>query len=133
MSTLDPFASPAPSPHPSEPAIVMGSNPSEHATNTMVRGGRRPLLHRWPTWAQNTMVIAGTIAIVLVLFFAGFFTANGLNTSRGGGLGTQSSFHQQFGSGSGSGMQNGFPGNGMNGSANGFGGSTGSSSSGTGS
>jgi hypothetical protein len=37
------------------------------------------LLRRWPVWAQNTALIVGAVAVLVVVFFAGFFTgqANG--------------------------------------------------------
>ncbi|GAB3585433.1 hypothetical protein GCM10027406_33750 [Leifsonia lichenia] len=69
------------------------------------------VLHRWPRWAQNTAVIVGAVAVLVVVFFAGFFTANAVDHGRVG-IGTGQNFQpRQFG-----GNGNGF---GQNGGQNG--------------
>jgi hypothetical protein len=70
------------------------------------------LLRRWPVWAQNTALIVGAVAVLVVVFFAGFFTGQansgpqrGLDMNQdfgprtfGGGTGADGS--GQLGSGS---------------------------------
>lgn len=70
---------------------------------------RRPsILDKWPTWAHNTVILAGVAAILIVVFFAGFFTASGTHRHNETGIGSGSSTNQQFGpGGSGSGFGNG--------------------------
>lgn len=66
------------------------------------------VLHRWPRWAQNTAVIVGAVAVLLVVFFAGFFTANAIDGPRGGFGNGQTFQPRQFGGGNGHGFgQNG--------------------------
>lgn len=101
--TVDPYAQPA--------------QPAPHGS----------FLRRWPTWAQNTALIVGAVAVLVVVFFAGFFTANAVDSGRPG-IGTGQDFNPgQFG--------NGFGGNGFGGqSGSGPGsGSSGGFSSGSGS
>lgn len=63
------------------------------------------MLRRWPTWAQNTALIVGAVAVLVVVFFAGFFTGHATNDTRGG-FGTNQNFDpRQFG---GQGGQGGF-------------------------
>lgn len=69
------------------------------------------VLHRWPTWAQNTALAIGAIAVLVIVFFAGYFTANAVDHARGG-FGTGQNFTpRQFG-----GNGNGFGGQSGNGS-----------------
>ena len=79
------------------PAPARTSNPS--------------VLHRWPTWAQNTALAVGAVAVLVIVFFAGYFTANAVDHARGG-FGTGQNFTpRQFG-----GNGNGFGGQSGNGS-----------------
>ena len=75
------------------------------------------VLRRWPVWAQNTALAVGAVAVLLVVFFAGFFTANAVDGTRGG-VGTDQNIGPRFGNGNGFGGQSG----------NGFGGQTGNGS-----
>ena len=71
------------------------------------------MLRRWPTWAQNTALIVGAVAVLLVVFFAGFFTGHATDHTRGG-FGTNQNFDpRQFG---GQGGQGGFGSQGGDGS-----------------
>lgn len=71
------------------------------------------VLRRWPAWAQNTALAVGAVAVLVVVFFAGYFTAHAVDGGQRGGFGTTQDFGpRQFG------------GNGGNG---GFGGGTGGS------
>lgn len=70
------------------------------------------VLRRWPVWAQNTALAVGAVAVLLVVFFAGFFTAQAVQGGSGApDRGQLFEPQQQFGGGSGS-----------DGSGNGFGG-----------
>ena len=71
--------------------------PHPSAAATPAPGGY--VLHRWPRWAQNTAVIVGAVAVLVVVFFAGFFTANAIDHGRGG-IGTGQNFQPRpFGDG----------------------------------
>lgn len=86
-------------------------------------GSHGSVLHRWPAWAQNTALAVGAVAILVVVFFAGFFTANAVDGPRAG-FGTDQNFTpRQFG-----GNGNGFGGQ----PGSGFGGQSGSGQSGSG-
>ena len=66
--------------------------------------GNGSLLQRWPSWAQNTALIVGAVAVLVVVFFAGFFTAHAADGNRAHGFGTNQNFDpRQFGGGAGSG------------------------------
>jgi uncharacterized membrane protein YgcG len=95
-------------------------------------GAPRPaqgsILRRWPVWAQNTAIIVGAVALLVVVFFAGFFTAHAVDGARNpfgsgqvgprqfggyGGFGGQGGTGDGSGSGSGGfGTQSGPSGNG---------------------
>lgn len=78
------------------------------------------VLHRWPAWAQNTALAVGAVAILVIVFFAGYFTAHAVDGGPRGGFGTGQGFTpRQFGG-------NGF---GQPGSGNGLGGQSGSGNS----
>lgn len=80
-------------------------------------------LHRWPAWAQNTALAVGAVAILVVVFFAGYFTAHAFDGGARAGFGTNQNFSpRQFG-GNGGQSGNGFGGQSGNG---GFGGQSGS-------
>ncbi|MEY9951103.1 hypothetical protein [Leifsonia sp. EB34] len=81
----------------------------------------RSVLHRWPSWAQNTALAVGAVAILVVVFFGGYFTAHAVAGNARTGFGTNQNFSpRQFGGNGGFGGQ---PGNG-----NGFGGQPGTGS-----
>lgn len=83
------------------------------------------VLHRWPTWAQNAALAVGAVAVLVVVFFGGYFTAHAIEGGARAGFGTNQNFTpRQFGGNGGFGGQSG----------NGFGGQSGSGTgSGTGS
>ncbi|QNE35034.1 hypothetical protein [Leifsonia shinshuensis] len=129
----------APEPgQPWQPAPQYGQQPpyAQPAPHYAPQGGAVPpakparpsngsILHRWPTWAQNTALAVGAVAILVVVFFAGYFTAHAIDGGTRGGFGTGQNFTpRQFGGNGGFGGQSG----------NGFGGQSGSGTgSGTGS
>lgn len=82
------------------------------------------VLRHWPVWAQNTALAVGAVAVLLVVFFAGFFTANAVDGPRGG-IGTNQNTGPGFGGQSGDGSGNGFGGGT---GSDGFGGGTGNGS-----
>ena len=91
--------------------------PQPHAPQPPTSHGS--VLHRWPTWAQNTALAVGAAAVLVVVFFAGYFTAHAIDGARGG-FGTGQNFTpRQFG-GNGGGF------GGQSGSGGGFGGQSGS-------
>lgn len=97
-----------------QPAPVGPAGPS-----TSARASHPSVLHRWPTWAQNTALAVGAVAVIVIIFFAGYFTANAVDRAQGG-FGTGQNFTpRQFG-----GNGNGFGGQ----SGNGFGGQSGNGS-----
>lgn len=77
------------------------------------------VLHRWPSWAQNTALAVGAVAVLVIVFFAGYFTAHAVDGGSRAGFGTNQDFTPrqfggngngfggQSGSGSGSGSQSG--------------------------
>lgn len=67
------------------------------------------VLHRWPTWAQNTALAVGAVAVLVIVFFAGYFTAHAVNGGTRGGFGTGQNFTppQYGGNGNGFGGQSG--------------------------
>ena len=96
------YAQPAYQPAPAVPA----------APSASARTSNPSVLHRWPSWAQNTALAVGAAAVLVIVFFAGYFTAHAVD-----GSGTGQNFTpRQFGgngngfggqSGSGSGTQSG--------------------------
>ena len=81
------------------------------------------ILHRWPTWAQNTALAVGAVAILVVVFFAGYFTAHAVDSHARPDFGTGQDFTpRQFGGNGGNGGNGGTGGNG------GFGGQSGNGS-----
>jgi hypothetical protein len=79
------------------------------------------VLHRWPAWAQNTALAVGAVAVLVVVFFAGYFTAHAVDARPAGTVTNQDFGPRQFGG-------NGFGGNGFGGqpgTGNGFGGQPG--------
>lgn len=92
------------------------------------------VLHRWPRWAQNTAVIVGAVAVLVIVFFAGFFTANAVDHGRTGfGTGTGQNFvPRQFGNGNGFGQNGGQSGSGQSGSGQSGSGQSGNGQSGSG-
>jgi uncharacterized membrane protein YgcG len=85
-------------------------------------------LRRWPAWAQNTALAVGAVAVLVVVFFGGFFTGHVTSDGVPGGGTNQDFSPRQFGNGNGFGGQ----GQGQSGNGNGFGGGS-SGSDGTGS
>lgn len=66
------------------------------------------VLHRWPSWAQNTALAVGAAAVLVVVFFAGYFTAHAVDGARGGfGTGQNFTPRQFGGDGGGFGGQSG--------------------------
>jgi len=60
------------------------------------------ILRRWPVWAQNTAIIVGAVAVLAIVFFAGFFTGHATDGPQRGGFGTNQNFDpRQFGGGTG--------------------------------
>ena len=87
---------------------------------------RQSILNRWPVWAQNTVIIVGSAAVLVVVFFAGFLTASNTLGSHPTGIGSGMSSNQQFGSGqSGSGFGSQSGSSSEFGSGSGFGSSSG--------
>ncbi len=114
------YGQPAPQYAPQPPYV-----PQPPAANTgpaaQPKPSNRSILHRWPTWAQNTALAIGAVAVLVVVFFAGYFAANAIDGGRTG-FGTGQNFTpRQFG-----GNGNGF--GGQSGSGNGFGGQSGNGS-----
>ncbi|WP_426623312.1 hypothetical protein ACPPVW_11785 [Leifsonia sp. McL0607] len=113
--------------------------PQSSATRPTKPAATGSVLRRWPAWAQNTALAVGAVAILVVVFFAGYFTAHAVDGGTRPGFGTNQNFTpRQFGgNGNGFGGQsgNGFggqPGNGSGGqsgqSGDGFGGQSGNGS-----
>ncbi|WP_349866991.1 hypothetical protein [Leifsonia sp. WHRI 6310E] len=66
------------------------------------------ILRRWPVWAQNTAIVVGAVAVLAIVFFAGFFTGHATDGPQRGGFGTNQNFDpRQFGGGNGSGTGSG--------------------------
>ncbi|MFF2052714.1 hypothetical protein ACFVU2_14020 [Leifsonia sp. NPDC058194] len=60
------------------------------------------ILRRWPVWAQNTAIVVGAVAVLAIVFFAGFFTGHATDGGQRGGFGTNQNFDpRQFGGGTG--------------------------------
>ncbi|MGJ4846489.1 hypothetical protein [Leifsonia sp. Le1] len=104
MTTSPEYAPPTGQPwQPAAPAQPQ-QPPYPSVAATPASGGY--VLHRWPRWAQNTAVIVGAVAVLVVVFFAGFFTAHATDGGRPG-IGNRQEFQpRQFGNGFG---QNGGP------------------------
>jgi hypothetical protein len=103
-----PYAQPAPHYAPQTATLPSGEQ---------ARPSNPSILHRWPTWAQNTALAVGAVAILVVVFFAGYFTAHAVAGNARPGFGTNQNFTpRQFGGNGGFGGQSG----------NGFGGQSGS-------
>ncbi|MBN9629023.1 MAG: hypothetical protein J0I18_00140 [Actinobacteria bacterium] len=106
------YAQPAYQPAPAVPA----------APSASARASNPSVLRRWPSWAQNTALAVGAAAVLVIVFFAGYFTAHAVDGSGRSGFGTGQNFTpRQFG-----GNGNGF--GGQSGSGDGFGGQSGSGS-----
>ncbi|WP_025155489.1 hypothetical protein [Leifsonia aquatica] len=78
---------------------------------------RGSILRRWPVWAQNTAIVVGAVAVLAIVFFAGFFTGHATGGGARGGFGTTQNVEPRpFGgqngdsSGSGTGGMGGFGG-----------------------
>lgn len=70
-------------------------------------GAQGNFLHRWPVWAQNTALIVGAVAVLLVVFFGGYLAGHASAPARGG-FGTNQNFTpRQFGGGNGGGTGGG--------------------------
>ncbi len=107
-------------PAPQAQAQPQAAYPAGYPAPAAPAPARGSILRRWPVWAQNTALIVGAVAVLAVVFFAGFFTGGAVDGHRTG-FGTGQDFSpRQFGNGNG----NGFGGSG-NGSGNGGSGSTG--------
>jgi hypothetical protein len=66
------YPPPAPGAYPQQPPVG--------------RSGGSVLRH-WPTWAQNTALAVGAVAVLVVVFFAGFFAGHA-SADHQGGFGT---------------------------------------------
>ena len=115
------YGQPAPQYAPPAPHYVpQGSVPQGSVPQGSVPAAReshRSVLHRWPSWAQNTALAVGAVAVLVIVFFAGYFTAHAVSGGARAGFGTNQNFTpRQFGGNGGFGGQSG----------NGFGGQSGS-------
>ncbi|CAM5511911.1 hypothetical protein [Leifsonia shinshuensis] len=112
------YAQPAPQYAPQGPGVP----PAKPA-----RPSNGSVLHRWPSWAQNTALAVGAVAILVVVFFAGYFTAHAFDGGARAGFGTNQNFSpRQFGGNGGNGGQSGNGGFGGQSGNGGFGGQSGS-------
>jgi uncharacterized membrane protein YgcG len=114
-----PVAPQHPAPQQAQPPYQPQQQPHWQQPTAPAPAATGSILRRWPVWAQNTAIVVGAVAVLAIVFFAGFFTAHATDGGQRGGFGTNQNFDpRQFG-------QNGGTGNGGSG---GFGSGSGTGS-----